>query len=102
EIIFGQGELILPIDPTDNFVKFTFYEIDPAKPGENKPANLNINSTFALNFGKDAKFTYSSVKDPAIENPSIGQIAFRIPKDQAKKILESTDKLMYISVIADD
>lgn len=102
EIIFGQGELILPIDPTDNFVKFTFYEIDPAKPGENKPANLNINSTFALNFGKDAKFTYSSVKDPAIENPSIGQIAFRIPKDQAKKILESTDQLMYISVIADD
>lgn len=102
EIIFGQGELILPIDPTDNFVKFTFYETDPAKPGENKPANLNINSTFALNFGKDAKFTYSSVKDPAIENPSIGQIAFRIPKDQAKKILESTDQLMYISVIADD
>lgn len=102
EVIFGQGELVLPIDPTDNYVKFTFYEIDPAKPGENKAANLNINSSFALNFGKEAKFTYSSTKDPAIENPSIGQIAFRIPKDQAKKILESTDQLMYISVIAED
>lgn len=102
EIIFGQGELVLPIDPTDNFIKFTFYEVDPAKPGENKPANLNINATFSLTFGKEAKFAYSSVKDPAVENPSIGQIAFRIPKDQAKKILESTDSLVYISVVADD
>ena len=102
EVIFGQGELTLPIDPTDNFVKFTLYEVDPNKPGENKPANLNINATFSLNFGKDAKYSYSSVKDPAIENPSIGQIAFRIPKDQAKKILESTDHLMFISVISED
>lgn len=102
EVIFGQGELILPIDPTDNFVKFTMYEVDPNKPGENKTANLNINSTFSLNFGKDAKYTYASAKDPSVENPSLGQIAFRIPKDQAKKILESTDQLMYISVISED
>lgn len=102
DLIFGQGELVLPIDPTDNFVKFTVYEANPVKPGEQTTANLNINSTFSLNFGKDAKYSYASVKDPAIENPSIGQIAFRVPKDQAKKILESTDQLMFISVTADD
>lgn len=102
ELIFGQGELVLPIDPTDNFIKFIVYEANPLKPGEQKTANLNNNSTFTLNFGKDSKFLYNSLTDPAVENPSIGQIAFKIPKDQAKKILETTDSLMYISLVGED
>lgn len=102
ELIYGQGELIVPIDPTDNFIKFTVYETDPNDTNKQKPANLNTNSTFSLNFGKTGKFSYSSLKDPAIENPSVGQIAFKIPKDQAKSILESTDPLMYLSLIGID
>lgn len=102
DLIFGQGELILPIDPTDNFIKFTIYEADSTNPGENRPVNLNINTTFTLNFGKDSKLSYSSLKDPAIENPSVGQIAFKIPKDQAKKILSMNDQLMFIAVISED
>lgn len=102
EVIYGQGELIVPIDPTDNFIKFSVYEEDQLKLGTQKPTNLNTNSTFNLNFGKDGKYVYGSLKDPSIENPSIGQIAFKIPKDQAKKILDSTDQLMFISLIAEN
>jgi hypothetical protein len=102
ELIFGQGELILPIDPTDNFIKISVYEADTLNPGIQKPANLNNSSTFSLNFGMDAKYSYSSLKDAAFENPSQGQIAFRIPKDQSKKILDLTDQMMYISLIAED
>ena len=102
DLIFGQGELILPIDPTDNYFKITVYEVDPNDPTKQKAANLNLNSKFTLNFGKDAKYSYDSIKDPGVENPSVGEIAFRIPKDQAKKILDTTDQLVYISLIAED
>jgi hypothetical protein len=70
-------------------------------PGSQTPANLNNNSQFVLNFGADAKYSYSSLRDPAFENPSQGQLAFRIPKDQARKILDLSDQTMYISLIAE-
>jgi len=102
EVIYGQGEMVLPIDPTDNFIKFTVYEADALDPTKQVFANLNINSTFSLVFGKDASLSYASITDPAFENPSIGQIAFRIPKDQAKKILQLSDNLVYITILAPD
>lgn len=102
EVIYGQGELMLPIDPTDNYIKFTIYEADKKDPSKQAFANLNNNSTFRLNFGTDTTLTYESLKDPSIENPSRGQIAFRIPKDQAKKILQTTDQLVYITLIGED
>lgn len=102
EVIFGQGDLILPIDPTDNYIKFTVYEADRKDPNKQNFANLNNNSMFKLNFGTDGAYSYDSLKDPSVENPSKGQIAFRIPKDQAKKILQTTDELMFITLIAED
>jgi hypothetical protein len=102
EVIFGQGELIIPIDPTDNFFKITVYEKNPINPAIQTPANLNNNSTFTLTFGSDSKFVYNGLTDPAYVDPSKGQLAFRIPKDQAKKILESTDTTMFISLIGED
>jgi hypothetical protein len=102
EVIYGQGELTLPIDPTDNYIKFTIYEADKKDPTKQAFANLNNNSTFRLNFGSDTILSYESLKDPSVENPSRGQIAFRVPKDQAKKILQSTDQLMYITLIGED
>lgn len=102
EVIFGQGEMILPIDPTDNFVKITVYEKNPKNPKVPSPANLNNNSTFTLTFGSDSKFIFNGLTDPAYVDPSKGQLAFRIPKDQAKKILSSTDTTMFISLIGED
>lgn len=102
EVIYGQGELILPIDPTDNFFKISVYEKNPTDPKTQSPANLNNNSTFTLTFGSDSKFVYNGLTDPAYVDPSKGQLAFRIPKDQAKKILESTDTTLFISLVGED
>jgi len=102
EVIFGQGDMVLPIDPTDNYIKFSVYEANPTNPSEQTPANLNPTSTFTLNFGKDSKYTYNSLSDPSVSEPASGKLAFRIPKDQAKQILESTDSLMFISLIGVD
>lgn len=102
EVIYGQGELVLPIDPSDNFIKFTVYEADAKDQTKQNFANLNNNSKFNLNFGTDTTFVYPSLTDQSVENPSKGQIAFRIPKDQAKKILQSTDNLVFITLIAED
>lgn len=102
EVIFGQGDLILPIDPTDNFFKIKVYEKNPANPKTQSPANLNNNSTFTLTFGSDSKFVYNGLTDPAYVDPSKGELAFRIPKDQAKKILGTTDTTLFISLIGED
>ena len=102
ELIYGQGSLVLPIDPTDNYIKFSVYQTDPNNAGNYTFANLNNNSTFTLTFGQAGTLYYNSLTDSSVENPSIGQIAFRIPKDQAQKILQLTDSLMYISLIAPD
>lgn len=101
-LVFGQGELTLPIDPTDNFIRFTVYSADSNNPSNQRTSNLNTGSKYTLNFGKNATYSYESINDPAKQNPSVGQIAFRIPKDQAKKILDTSDSLFYISVIAED
>ena len=102
EVIYGQGEMILPIDPTDNFFKINVYEKNPVNPKVHTPANLNNNSTFTLTFGSDSKFVYNGLTDPAYVDPSKGQLSFRIPKDQAKKILESTDTTLFISLVGAD
>jgi hypothetical protein len=102
EVIYGQGEMILPIDPTDNFFKINVYEKNPVNPKVHTPANLNNNSTFTLTFGSDSKFVYNGLTDPAYVDPSKGQLSFRIPKDQAKKILESTDTNLFISLVGAD
>jgi hypothetical protein len=102
DVIYGQGEMVLPIDPSDNFVKFTVYEADQKDQSRQTFANLNNNSKFNINFGTDASISIGSIGDASVENPSKGQIAFRIPKNTAKKILQTTDKLMFITLIAED
>ena len=41
--------------------KIAVYEESVLDPGSQTPANLNNNSKFVLNFGADAKYSYSSV-----------------------------------------
>lgn len=102
EVIYGQGSLVLPIDPTDNYIKFSVYEVDPNDIGNYTFANLNNTSSFTLTFGMAGTLSYNSLSDASVENPSKGQIAFRIPKDQAKKVLQLTDNIFYISLIGAD
>jgi hypothetical protein len=102
QVIYGQGRMTLPIDPTDNIIQFTVYQADPSnrQPNKQTKVNLNNNSEFRLNFGEGTEFAFSTIVDATLTNPSLGEIAFRVPKDQAKLILASTDALFTITLIS--
>ena len=102
QVIYGQGRMTLPIDPTDNIIQFTVYRADPSnrQPNKQTKVNLNNNSEFRLNFGEGTEFAFSTLVDPTLTNPSLGEIAFRVPKAQAKLILASTDALFTITLIS--
>jgi len=100
KIIYGQGDLVLPIDPTDNFIRFTAYEINPKTESEQKRMNLNLNSTFKLNFGKTSEYSYESLANSTLASPSKGEFLFKIPKDEALQILKMTDPQFFISLVS--
>jgi hypothetical protein len=100
QVIYGQGRMTLPIDPTDNVIQFTVYEADPANRNSQTKVNLNNNSEFRLNFGEGSEFAFSTIVDDTLTNPSLGEIAFRVPKDKAKLILASSDALFTITLIS--
>jgi hypothetical protein len=99
-VIYGQGRIILPIDPVDNYIKFTVYEVNPVDATNYNRLNLNNNSDFKLNFGKTAKYSFSTVTDTKLTSPSRGEIAFRIPKDQAHAILDMTDTQFFLTLVS--
>lgn len=108
-LVYGQGDLVIPIDPTDNFIKFIIYQEDTSFDSKRSqsslnyiPLDLNILGTFKLVFGENSEYSYTAVLDPAFANPSVGELVFRIPKDQAKKVLKLSDNLMYITVESSD
>jgi len=101
EVVYGQGKLILPIDPTDNFIRFNIYK-QTATSTAPLPMGLNINSIFKLSFGKNSTLEFNNMQDPAYENLQFGQIAFKISKQSALKILDLKDSLFIITVRSED
>lgn len=101
EVVYGQGKMILPIDPTDNFIRFNIYK-QIATSNAPSPLALNINSSFKLTFGKSSTSEFTNMKDAAYENLQYGQIAFKINKAEALKIIDSKDDLFIITVISED
>ena len=101
EVVYGQGKMILPIDPTDNFIRFSIYK-QIATSNAPTPLSLNINSSFKLSFGKNSTAEFTNMNDAAYENLQFGQIAFKINKVEALKIIDSKDDLFIITVISED
>ena len=101
EVVYGQGKMILPIDPTDNFIRFNIYK-QVSTSNAPVPMSLNLNSTFRISFGKNSKLEFTNMKNAAYENLQYGQIAFKIAKEQALKILDLTDDLFIITIISED
>lgn len=99
-VIYGQGRLTLPIDPSDNVIVFTVYQSNPLNTKQNLRVDLNTNSEFKLNFGKNAEFVFDSIIDSTIATPTRGEIAFRIPKINAKSLLETTDDQFFITLVS--
>mgnify|MGYP003341121824 CR=1 FL=1 len=100
-VIYGQGRLTVPINPADNVIQFTVYKNDLTGSTSSYSAlNLNNNSEFHLNFGDNLDLVFKALVDETLTSPSRGQIAFRIPKDKAKLILESPDNIFTITLIS--
>jgi len=100
QVVYGQGRLVLPIDPVDNFIKFTAYQANPTDTTNQKRIDLNNNSMFKLNFGQTGKFVYENVADNTLASPSRGEFVFRIPKDQALQILGMQDNQFFITLVS--
>lgn len=100
QVVYGQGRLILPLDPVDNFIKFTAYQANPVDSVNQKRIDLNNNSMFKLNFGQTGKFIYENLADNTLASPSRGEFIFRIPKDQALQILGMTDNQFFITLVS--
>lgn len=99
-VVYGQGRLVLPIDPTDNLIKFTVYQANSTNRTTQSKVNLNNNSEFKLVFGKTNDFVFAPVTDATLTSPSNGEICFRIPKEKAKLLLDTTDLQFYISLVS--
>jgi len=100
ELIYGQGRLILPIDPTDNIIKFTVYQKNPNDPTKQDKANLNNDSEFRLVFGKTTDFVFAQVDDATLTSPSQGELCFKVPREQARRITATTDQGFHISIVS--
>lgn len=100
EVIYGQGRLTIPIDPTDNLIKFTVYQTNLLDNTKQDRYDLNSNSEFKLVFGKTTDFVFATVTDQLLNNPSQGEICFRIPKESAKALLETEDTQFYIAIVS--
>jgi hypothetical protein len=101
EVVYGQGKMLLPIDPANNFIRFNIFK-QVSTSNAPVPMGLNLNSSFKIAFGKNSKLEFANMKDAAYENLQYGQIAFKISKEQALSILDLADDLFIITVIAED
>lgn len=99
-VVYGQGSLILPIDPVDNFIKFTAYQVNPVDATNQKRLDLNNSSTFKLNFGQTGKFSMTALADSSLASPSRGEIVFKIPKDISLQLLGTTDNQFFITLVS--
>jgi hypothetical protein len=100
QVIYGQGQLVLPLDPVDNYIKFTVYQANPVKQTSQTRVDLNNNSNFKLNFGKTAQFSFSALTDITLTSPSKGEVSFRIPKEQALLILATSDTQFFLTLVS--
>jgi len=104
ELIYGQGRAILVIDPVDNLIKLTLW-----KKGTLGTAILTLGSinlvagftgvTFKLTFGTTNDFIFSNTSIGTISNLASGELLFRIPKVQAKLILENSENTFMVTKV---
>ena len=100
QVIYGQGRLTIPIDPTDNLIKFTVYQADPTNQTKQSRVDLNNMSEFKMTFGTTTDFIFATVTDSKLTSPSRGEITFRIAKEKAVAILKTTDDQFHLSIVS--
>ena len=103
--VYQQGEGPIGISPFDNFYQFIIYNNAVSTAlgiGEPQLLDLTQVGTIYINFfdqstGLKIKLkSYTNIKQL---NPANGEVVFKIPSEEANKILGLTDKTYYISTV---
>jgi hypothetical protein len=108
EIVFGPNSLRFILSPFDNFLKFKFYT--EFKSTANKsaatiiPLDLNMSNTvFRMVFDTDSgKISVDNMNSALYENPSSGELAFKIAKKDSEAIISSVNKTVYFISVSQD
>jgi hypothetical protein len=103
--VYQQGEGPIAITPFDNFYMFIIYNNAKSNAlgvGEPQLVDLTQAGTLYINFfdnvtGLKIKLkSYNNIKEL---NPVNGEVVFKIPSEEANKILGIVDKTYYISTV---
>jgi hypothetical protein len=95
-IAFGQGKGKIVINPYDNYYKFRIFTKNDGK--ENTVLDLGNNTEFYLNFegGLNKTVKVTSLQGSTFQNPSKGELVFKLVEADSKKIMGFTDRDFHI------
>jgi hypothetical protein len=101
EVIFGPGQLLFVVSPFDTAIKLKFYNVINEVP---VALDLNLNnSKYQMVFDLDTgKLPVLNANSSTEENLSTGEVLFKISKVDCQKIVESSNRSVYITSIAQD
>lgn len=99
-IVFGQGKLPIIVTPFDNIIKLKVFTKTATA---TVPFNLNLNSNLKLVFNsRQNRISFSNLNDQTKENLGEGEVVFRLSKDESLKILNSSDRVFYLTCLSSD
>ena len=110
QAIYGQGRAILVIDPVDNLIQLILFVKQNIGPGLLSIPRLNLvngyaEATFKLIFGTTNDFIFSNTTLDTVgielqqQNLANGELLFRIPKVQAKLLLENSENTFMLTKV---
>ena len=104
QLIYGQGEGLLVIDPVDNLIVVTIYTNNTNSRTSNATTPMNLvegftEVIFKLTFGNTTDFIFPNVTIANMTSLINGQILFKIPGIQAKLILENSEHNFMITKV---
>lgn len=100
DIVWGQGECVIYLNPFVNFVKFKILE--KISDGVYNPLDLNYNSSIYLTFisNSSSNTAFANITDATLSNLATGEILFKIDQDSASSILSFTNTAFYLNVVS--
>lgn len=99
-LAYGQGRLKIVVDPFDNYYKFRIFNSSTG--AENTVLDLGNNSTYYLVFngGSGNQIKIKNITDSTFQNPSKGEIAFRVVEADSKTIQNYTSRDFHITSVS--
>ena len=99
-IAYGQGNLKIVVNPFDNYYKFRIF--NSIAGSENTVLDLGTSSTYYLVFsdGSGKQTKVASLTDMQFQNPSRGEIAFRMVEGDSKSVQNYSSRDFYITSLS--